>query len=135
MRSTSRRVVGAVSPSWVALILVLISSGAACETLPLLAPTDSTIDLLANPAVIPLGGKTTITAVVTEPAGTPVPSGTLVTFSATLGTLDPIEARTSNGRASVSFSAGSASGTATITAFSGTAISDAVDVVVLPASP
>ena len=64
-----------------------------------------------------------------------VRDGTLVTFSATLGTLDPIDARTSNGRASVSFSAGSASGTATITAFSGAAISDAVDVLVLPASP
>ena len=135
MSSPTRRVIGAVSPSGVALILVLISSGGACETLPLLAPTDSTIDLLANPAVISLGGKTTITAVVTEPAGTSVPNGTLVTFSATLGTLDPIEAQTSDGRASVNFSAGSVSGTATITAFSGDAISDNVDVVVLPASP
>jgi hypothetical protein len=117
------------------VILVLISFCGACETLPLLAPTDSTIDLLANPAVVPLGGKTTITAVVTEPAGTPVPNGTLVTFSATLGTLDPIEAQTADGRASVNFSAGSISGTATITAFSGDAISENLDVVVLPASP
>ena len=124
----------AAVPSWGALILVLISFSGACETLPLLAPTDSTIDLLANPAVVPLGGKTTITAVVTEPSGTPVPNGTLVTFSATLGTLDPIEAHTSDGRASVNFSAGSVSGTATITAFSGNAISDNLDIIVSPAS-
>ena len=60
----------------------------------------------------------------TEPAGTPVQNGVLVTFSTTLGTFDRQEGTTHDGRVSVRLFAGDLVGTATVTAFSGTALSD-----------
>jgi Bacterial Ig-like domain (group 1)/PKD domain len=62
---------------------------------------------------------TTPTATSTTGAGTPVHNGTVVTFTTTLGRIEPSEARTHNGQVNVRFIAGSQSGTATITAFSG----------------
>jgi Bacterial Ig-like domain (group 1)/PKD domain len=59
------------------------------------------------------------TSTPTTGAGTPVHNGTLVTFTTTLGRIEPVEARTSNGQVRVRFISGSQSGTATITAFSG----------------
>ena len=52
-------------------------------------------------------------------AGTPVQNGTLVSFTATLGRIEPSEARTQNGQVRVRFIASTQSGAATITAFSG----------------
>ena len=52
-------------------------------------------------------------------AGTPVQNGTLVSFTTTIGRIEPSEARTSNGQVRVKFISGGQSGTATITAFSG----------------
>ncbi|HXW08503.1 MAG TPA: Ig-like domain-containing protein, partial [Vicinamibacterales bacterium] len=52
-------------------------------------------------------------------AGTPVQNGTLVSFTTTIGRIEPSEARTQNGQVRVRFIAGNQSGTATITAFSG----------------
>jgi hypothetical protein len=52
-------------------------------------------------------------------AGTPVQNGTLITFTTTLGRIEPADARTTNGQARVRFITGAQSGTATITAFSG----------------
>ena len=52
-------------------------------------------------------------------AGTPVHNGTLVSFTTTLGRIEPSEARTQNGQVRVKFIASGQSGTATITAFSG----------------
>ena len=55
-----------------------------------------------------------------EPAGTPPHSGTHVTFTTTLGTIQPAEAETDvNGQVIVLFHAGASSGTATISAISG----------------
>jgi hypothetical protein len=57
---------------------------------------------------------------VLEASGTPPHSGTNVTFTTSLGTVQPSEASTDTaGRAIVTFVAGTASGTATITAISG----------------
>ena len=116
-------------------VVALLVCGAACDTLPLLAPSDSTIDLTASQSTISFNGKAVIAAFVTEAAGTPVQNGTVVTFAATLGTLDANEARTLNGRASVGFSAGLIAGTTTITAFSGTAMSGDLSVSIVSASP
>jgi hypothetical protein len=69
--------------------------------------------------VVPVNGTATVAASVIEPAGTPVQNGTVVTFVANLGRLEPAEARTENGKATVRFIAGGESGTAKITAFSG----------------
>ena len=52
-------------------------------------------------------------------AGTPVQNGTLVSFTTTIGRIEPSEARTTNGQVRVKFIAAGQSGTATITAFSG----------------
>jgi hypothetical protein len=67
------------------------------------------------------GGTGTGTGTTTQPAGagTTVQNGTLVSFTTTLGTVDPLNARTTNGQATVKLIANGLSGVATITAFSG----------------
>ena len=79
---------------------------------------------------VPNGGSTTITAAVTEVAGTPVHDGTVVTFSTTLGAVHPPEAPTARGRASATFTAGDESGTADVLAYSGGAVSETVEVTI-----
>jgi PKD repeat protein len=95
---------------------------AACQRVPLLAPTGSSITLIAGATTLPINGSTTITAQVLEAAGTPPHSGTHVSFTTTLGSITPGEAETDlSGRVSVLFQAGTVSGTATINALSGAA--------------
>ena len=98
----------------------IVSLGS-CDKVPLLAPTESTITLVSNRAVVPINGTAQIIATVIEQSGTPAHNGTLVTFTTMLGTLDPREAVTSNGQAVVTLRAGTESGTAEIGAFSGSA--------------
>lgn len=93
----------------------------ACDKVPLLAPTGSTITLSAPMRSLPAGGSTEITAYVVESSGTPVQNGTTVRFTATLGTLNPAEAQTRNGIAVTTFVAGETSGIAEIRAISGAA--------------
>lgn len=100
------------------LVLALVA-GTACDKVPLTAPTESTIVLFTNTTSIPVNGTAEISATVTESAGTPVQNGTVVTFYTSLGTIEPAEARTQNGKATVRLRAGSASGTATVRATSG----------------
>ncbi len=106
--------------SWLALAVVVSVSVAACESVPLLAPTGSTITLTSSATALSANGSTQIIAQVLEAAGTPPHSGTHVTFTTTLGRIEPAEISTdANGRAIVTFFAGGANGTATITAISG----------------
>jgi hypothetical protein len=98
-------------------ILVVAVSG--CARSQLLAPTNSTIVISAPDRVLPLAGRTDITAQVTDQNGAPVPNGTIVRFTATLGTVNPFEAETRNGLAVTAFTAGTASGVAEIRATSG----------------
>ena len=102
----------------------------ACETVPLVAPTQSTVRLVVADQSLPNGGSTAITATVTEAGGTPVHDGTVVTFSTTLGDAHPPEAPTVRGSASATFTAGDESGTADIVAYSGGAVSEAVQVTI-----
>jgi hypothetical protein len=118
-----------------------------CDKVPLLAPTGSVITLFATATTVPSNGSMEIVATVIEQgsttapstpttpgtpttpttptsssspgAGTPVHNGTVVTFTTTIGRIEPAEARTNNGQARVTFFANGQSGTATITAFSG----------------
>lgn len=99
--------------------LALLLPAAACQRVPLLAPANSTITVTAAATTLPLNGTTDIIAQVLEPAGTPPHDGTLITFTTTLGSVQPPEAETSGGRVIVKFNAGTSSGTATITATSG----------------
>ena len=92
----------------------------ACQRVPLLAPSGSTIVLTATATTLSFGATTRIVAQVLEPAGTPPHDGTHVIFTTTLGTIQPSEAQTDvNGQAIAIFNAGAASGTAMITAASG----------------
>ncbi|HET8647494.1 MAG TPA: hypothetical protein VFO85_18495, partial [Vicinamibacteria bacterium] len=83
------------------------------------APAGSTLDVTANPEFIPAhGGVSVITAVVIEPAGTPVADGTVVQFFTTLGRIDE-QGRTNDGVARVNLLAQGLSGPAVVTAVSG----------------
>jgi hypothetical protein len=75
-------------------------------------------------------GTNGTTATSTTGAGTPVQNGTLVSFTTTIGRIEPAEARTQNGQVRVKFVAGTQSGTATITAFSGGASARLTDLLV-----
>lgn len=111
----------------------------ACQKVPLVAPSGTAITLVADANVLAVDGSVNVTAVLiegsaastgsgstassstTEGGGAPVHNGTLVTFTTTLGHLEPSEARTDEGRATVKLSGDGRSGVATITAFSGAA--------------
>jgi len=124
-----------------------LSLVSACDKVPLLAPSGTVITLFPTATTVPANGSTEIIATVIENgvtatptppptnggtgtppgttttgspgAGTPVQNGTLVSFTTTLGRVEPTEARTQNGQVRVRFIASGQSGQATITAFSG----------------
>jgi len=101
----------------VAAVSAAIVAGG-CASVPLLAPTASTISMSAPIGVLPVGGSTEIQAFVAESGGTPVQNGTTVRFSTNLGTVNPVETQTRNGVAVTTFT-GTTSGTAEIRATSG----------------
>jgi hypothetical protein len=151
-----------------ALCIIPVSS---CDKVPLTAPSGTVITLLppstdAAPLRVPLNseleiiataieqgttattppanGTTPTTPAATPGAGTPVHNGTLITFTTTIGRIEPAEARTNNGQVRVRFLSGNASGIGTITAFSGGASGQLVGIrvggaaaerVVISASP
>jgi hypothetical protein len=90
-----------------------------CAGAYLTAPPGSTMTLVANPERIAShGGVSDLMAIVTEPAGTDVPDGTVVLWTTTLGHVDR-ETRTQRGIARNRLIADSRSGTATVVAASG----------------
>ena len=91
----------------------------ACQKVPLLAPSGSSITLTSAATTLPVNGSADIIAQVLEASGTPPQDGTLVTFTTTLGSIQPPQVETKGGRVVVKFNAGSASGSATIVATSG----------------
>lgn len=104
------------------LLSVLALWSTACEKSPLLAPSGSTITLSTVTNALAANGSAEIVAQVIESAGTAPHSGTRVSFTTTLGRIEPSIADTdANGRAVVRFIAGTSSGTATISASSGAA--------------
>jgi len=103
-------------------LLVLLAAGAGlatCAKVPLTAPAGSSIFVQANPTFVPANGGTAIvTALVTEPAGTLVPNGTVIYFFTSLGRIDGT-VQTRDGVANANFVADSRSGTAQITVWAG----------------
>ena len=126
----------------------VFAAAPACDKVPLLAPTGTVITLFPAATTVPINGEIEIVATVIENgataapstgtggtpgtpstpttttstsagAGTPVQNGTVVSFTTTIGRIEPREARTRNGEVRVKFIAGGQSGTATITAYSG----------------
>jgi hypothetical protein len=130
-----------------AVTTTLITAAAGCDKVPLLAPSGTVITLFPASNTVPVNGEIEIVATVIENgvaappsttpttgtpttpttptsttgagAGTPVQNGTLVSFTTTIGRIEPREARTNNGEVRVRFIAGGQSGTATVTAYSG----------------
>lgn len=109
---------------------------ASCEKVPLVAPAGTVITLVSATNVLPINGSTDLVAVLIEngttgtgtgtgattaSSGTAVHNGTVVSFTTSLGKIEPAEARTNNGRVTVKLTADGRSGRATITAFSGSA--------------
>jgi len=86
------------------------------------------INLNATPAQVAPGAKSVIDAYVTISTGGPVPDGTTVNFTTTCGFVVPF-GQTTDGKATVDFTAPATFGTCTITGTVGIA-SDTVDVVV-----
>jgi hypothetical protein len=104
---------------WRVGLAVLALLAGSCHQALLTAPPGSTVTLVANPQFIPAhGGVSVITAVVVEPAGTPVPDGTVVQFFTNLGSIDE-QGRSNDGVVRVNLIADARSGTATVTAVSG----------------
>jgi hypothetical protein len=120
------------------LLLLPLALVAACDKVPLLAPTGSVINLFPATTSVSLNSEVTIIATVIENGvaaggsgspsgggttrtgnGTPVQNGTLITFTTSIGRIEPSEARTHHGQVSVRLITSGTSGTATITAYSG----------------
>ncbi len=105
-----------------ALIVAIVAGSPAasgCARSQLLAPTNSTIIISTPNRVLAVGGSTDISAQVTDQNGAAVPNGTIVRFTASLGTVNPFEAETRNGLAVTTFTAGTISGVAEVRATSG----------------
>ena len=105
--------------------LASLSLVSACDKVPLLAPSGSVITLFPTAQSVGVNGQVEIVATVIEQgvaatpptngngggttttnqpgAGTPVQNGTLVSFTTTLGRIEPSEARTQNGQVRVRF--------------------------------
>jgi hypothetical protein len=126
-------------PSRLALLVLPLALVAACDKVPLLAPTGTVITLFPATTTVSLNSEVFIVATVIENgqatggagsgtgttttsrsgSGTPVQNGTLITFTTTIGRIEPAEARTHNGQVTVKLITAGISGTATITAYSG----------------
>ncbi len=107
----------AICATGMGLLAALVAES--CNSVPLFAPTESTITLTASRLGPAGNGDTELVATVIEQSGTPVHDGTVVTFTTTLGTIEPREAETNGGTATAVLRAGTQSGTATVSAFSG----------------
>jgi hypothetical protein len=92
---------------------------AGCGEKTLLAPTGSVLTLVTGATALSFNGTTAINARILTSGGAPAPDGTLVRFATTLGTVEPVEVPTAAGVAVTNFNAGVASGTAIVTASSG----------------
>jgi hypothetical protein len=115
---------------WAIACLVVALGAAACDKIALTAPSNSSITLFSNLTTINLGGSAQITATVIEGGGTPVHDGTEVTFTTTIGTVDPVTLQTDDGKATVTLRPGSQSGTAVVRAFSGGTQSGPLEIIV-----
>ena len=116
------------------LLFGLSLAAAGCVHTPLVAPSGTVITLLPTTNVLPANGSTDIVALLIEggappstgtgatpaaAAGTPVHNGTVVSFTTTLGRVEPAEAKTNAGQVTVKLIADGRSGVATVTAYSG----------------
>jgi hypothetical protein len=102
--------------------LALAAAAAAaltCHQAIMTAAPGTTLTMFANPTFIPAnGGVSVISALLIEPAGTPVPDGTVIQCFTSLGSV-PEQSKTNDGVARMNLVSDSRSGTATVTCVSG----------------
>jgi hypothetical protein len=115
--------------------LAAFAGPVACERVPLLAPTGTVINLTIASDVAALNSSVDVIAGpdrerrhvghrhghldVDHRRRHPRQNGTVVSFTTNIGTIEPAEAKTQNGRVTVKLITGSQSGKATIIAYSG----------------
>jgi hypothetical protein len=113
-----------------ALIPMLLLLAPACKKTAFYAMDDTTLIISSDKASLKTkGDKALITVIGITSDGEAVHDHTLVTFSATLGTI-PVTGEFQDGRAMVEFVSGSQNGTAEITARSGNNVSQALKITV-----
>jgi hypothetical protein len=101
------------------LLLLCAATQLTCASALFTAPPGSTIACFPNPPFIAaFGDVSVISALITVPAGFPVPDGTVAQFFSTLGHIDP-QGKTKDGVVRVNFVSDSRSGSASITVVSG----------------
>ena len=104
---------------YVLIIYVLIFAITGCKVGSLTAVDGSVLNITANPSVVAPGGSCEIKVVGFKPSGSPLPDGTVIFFSANIGTI-PASGKIKEGYVTVIYSAPAGkSGTATIEASSG----------------
>jgi chitodextrinase len=92
----------------------------ACGQVDFTAPAGSILQIFVKPEWVPAnGGTATVTVLGFRSTGAPLPDGTLITFTTTLGRIEPPSAKTKDGRVEVLFISDERSGIAKIQAFSG----------------
>lgn len=85
------------------------------------APTGTILTITASPSRIDLNGSTTIIVTGRRPDGNPLPSGTEIRFSASLGTIETLVETDASGIARAILRGDGRNGTATVTASAGDA--------------
>ncbi|MCS7313645.1 MAG: PKD domain-containing protein, partial [Acidobacteria bacterium] len=100
--------------------VILLLVAIACGQVDFTAPVGSVLQIFVKPEWVPAyGGTATVTVLGFRSTGAPLPDGTLITFTTTLGRIDPPSAKTKDGRVDVLFISDDRSGVAKIRAFSG----------------
>ncbi len=120
--------------SGIASVTAQAASVSAVVTVELLAGPPGVLSLTVTPAVVPVGGQSTLAAMVSDSFGNPVADGTAVSFSATLGSVEPSAVTTVGGVAQSTFLGGWVAGDGLITAAAGSA-TDSELISVLPGPP
>ncbi len=117
------------------LLALLAMTNATCGDAPFVAAPGSTLTVFANPPfIVANGGVSVISALVIDANGTPTANGTVVQFFTTLGSIEA-QGQTVDGVARVNLVADSRSGTAAVTATSGAAEQQTVEIVIGSANP
>jgi uncharacterized repeat protein (TIGR01451 family) len=124
-----------VGYSGTVVISVTVTDGIASDfgLITLLVNATANITLTAAPTVLPVGDLSTITATVTDNANNPVPDGTAVSFTTSMGDVAPASATTVNGVATATLSS-TIAGVAVVTATVGS-VSTTVEVTFTAGAP
>lgn len=117
-------------PSAVALLAVLLGGAFGCSTGNPIAPAGTVLIITASPSRIDLNGTATITITGRRPDGNPLPDGTEIRLSASLGSIDAIVETDNDGVARATLRADGRPGTATVTATTGGETEATIEVVI-----